>query len=117
MAFTLTWDEVVLIAPDLASLTVDQQNAILADVELQVSESAFGAKYNLACKYLAAHLGTLYRRGAEGASGPVASERVGSVSRTYAVAKSAATGFGATAYGVQFEALARQLPIRAGAVL
>jgi len=116
MAFTLTWADVVAIAPNLSSLTTTQQNAVLLDVDIQLSEDKIGSKYNLACKYLAAHLGTLVSRGSDGPSGPIQSEMVGSVSRSYA-ANFNLTGYDTTTYGQQFRNIMRQLQYRVGVVL
>ncbi len=118
MAFTLTWAEVVKVAPDLSTLTVDQQNAVLADTDTQLAEAQIGAtKYGLACKYLAAHLGTILKRGATGSAGAVASESVGSVSVSYAVAPMTNEALGSTPYGVLYLGVIRQLQYRVGAVL
>lgn len=86
MSFSLTWAQVVLVDPALSAVDVDAQNAILADVDAQLNEFALGTnRYQLCCKYLAAHLGSLaLSEDVQGPSGPLTSESVGSVSRSYA---------------------------------
>jgi hypothetical protein len=86
MSFTLTWPEVVKLDAVLHCVLVPIQTAILADVEAQLNESRLGSyRYQLCCKYLAAHLATVFlSEDAQGPSGPLTSESVGSVSRSYA---------------------------------
>jgi hypothetical protein len=120
MAFTLTWADVLLIAPDLSTLATAERAAVLADVDAQLDEDKIGAdyKYQLACKYLAAHFGTLVKRGAAGAVGPVSSESVGSVSISYAVTSAMSSdGLSSTVWGAQYVAIIRQLRYRVGAIL
>ena len=70
----ITWADVIAIAPELASVPVDTQNAILLDISKQLSASRWGERYDTACKYLAAHLGTISTLGGQGASGQVIGE-------------------------------------------
>lgn len=120
----LTWEAVALLAPELADLDEDVQAAILADVSTRMGASPgswkTAARYELAGKYLAAHLATLRSRGgAAGASGPVIGETVGPISRQYA-APASGSGSGShssTAYGQEFDRLAMTLiPGRIGLV-
>jgi hypothetical protein len=120
MAFTLTWPDVLKIAPDLSTLTTDEKAEVLENVDSQLSEDQIGeTKYYLACLYYAAHLGTLVKRGANGAGGPLAGESVGGVSRQYAAFSpmGASPTLDTTAYGKQYRALLRQLKYRVGAYL
>jgi hypothetical protein len=120
MGFTLTWADVVKIAPDLSTLSAEQQTAVLADVDAQLNEAAFStaARYTLACKYLAAHLGVLVKRGADETPGPLVSESVGTVSRTYAIGEAMSdAALGSTSYGVQYQGVVRQTAGRIGVLL
>lgn len=104
---TIIWNDVVDLAPELETLSTAAQTRILAQVNTELSESAWGDRVDYGRIYLAAHLGTLQTRGASG--GQVVSESVGSVSRTYSV-NTLSTTYGATAYGTEFERLLMMLP-------
>ena len=80
----ITWADVVALAPELGSLPIATQNAILAAVSVQVAAHVWGIKYNLACIYLAAHMGALSLMGSNGPSGQVIAESAGNMSRQYA---------------------------------
>jgi hypothetical protein len=110
---SITWRDVVLIAPELSAVGVATQDAILADVALQLSAERWGNRLDIASKYLAAHLATVTQR--SGVAGPVTSESVGSVSRSYSVAAQSGA-FDATAYGREYKRLQRSLVDRIGVV-
>ena len=81
--------EVLLIAPELSVITDDNVwTLILSDVANELDPLAFGIQYDVATRYLAAHLLTLARNIGGGAISPAAgvdtSESAGrvSVSRT-----------------------------------
>ena len=117
MAFVTTWADVETIAPELSTVAFETQQAILADVDAQLSEPNIGARrYPIACKLLAAHIATLLKR-AEGNSGQVTSESVGSVSRSYATAPLKDPIYDSTKYGIQYRGIIRQTAARAGVVL
>lgn len=102
MAISITWADVVLIAPELSTVPTGAQNAILADVDLQVNEDVLESKYNLAAKYLCAHLATIRARA--GAGGPVTSVSVGAVSKSYGASiADGAAQLGSTGYGLEYE--------------
>lgn len=103
----ITSAEVLLIAPELSGMSVDQWADVIADVytEIVVENWPSEAKANRAAKYLAAHLATMNTRRA-GAGGPVQSRTVGSVSTTYA-AVAGAIDLTATSYGQEFKRLLR----------
>lgn len=85
MSFTTTWADVLLVDKSLHCVPVSVQTDILADVAAQLSETNLGIKYDLACKYLAAHMATLFLiEDSEMPSGLITSESVGRVSRSYA---------------------------------
>jgi hypothetical protein len=102
----ITWTDVVNIEASLSTTPVASQIAILADVELRVG-TEWGARRDLALKYLAAHLGLVSKTSGAG-GGPVSSESVGAVSRSYAVAsEQAMADLGGTAWGREYLAMAR----------
>lgn len=84
MAITITWSDVVALAPSLSTVEVTTQDAVLAAVALTVVGEDWGARQNLAATYLAAHLATVALRGATGAQGPLTGLTVGQVSRSFA---------------------------------
>lgn len=87
--------ETVLVRwPTLSEVTDQAQwDAALADAALQVAPSVWGEFADLAQAHLAAHLLFISHPefGASGQVGPVASETVGSVSRSYAVTAAVAS--------------------------
>lgn len=117
----ITWADVVNIAPDLADVPASAQAAILADVAAQLANASAWpspALHATACTYLAAHLGTMYARGATGAVGAVIGESVGSVSRQYAAPSPMGSDptWDATPWGKAFRTLRRRCLGRLGAV-
>lgn len=105
----ISWAHVVEVAPELATVPPGMRAATLEDVALQVNAAAWGARYDLGCKLLAAHLATVAQRGGAGPAGAIASESVGDVSVSYATAASppAGSGLEATTYGREFARLSR----------
>lgn len=105
----IVWPDVLAIAPELSTLSTQAQDDILAHVNFALDPKVFGGvnhpKYRLARIYLAAHLGSTSRSGAQGASGPVTSESVGSISRSYGFSQASTTGLSGTAYGRQYDEL------------
>lgn len=115
---SITWADVVELAPDLSTTTVAAQNLILAHVALQVGPTQWGTYEAMGQLYLAAHLGTLQARGGSAAVGPVTSETVGPVSRSYGSTATAAAGLlNSTPYGSEYARLRALLPTRFGMVL
>ncbi len=110
----VTWADVVakVPAPELESLVEDAQDDILAYVHETLNVRKLGgeksARLRRARLLLAAHIGTLCKRGAVPIAGPVIAESRGGLSRSYALITTAASGpFGATTYGQAYEALIR----------
>lgn len=107
MSLTLAWSDVVGIAPELATLDVAQQTAIVADVKaFVVNVAALGgdARATATAKYLAAHLGSLTKGDGAGASAPLQSVSIGGVSKSFAV--SVAEGVSvleSTRYGREYQ--------------
>jgi len=116
----LVWTDVTsAIAPELTTLTPEQEAAILGYVnEAFLNVSAFGtAQLRLARLTLAAHLGTLAKRRGSGVAGPLVSESMGGVARSYA-ADMTASAYASTSYGTILSGLLRasgaRLPIVLG---
>lgn len=102
----ITWAAVVLVAPELGTVPVERQDALLADVAAQLDADALGARYDLASKYLAAHLATVSLRGGNGPAGPVVSQSAGDLSRTFAQPQGGTgTSLDSTNYGREFQRL------------
>lgn len=107
---------VKLIAPELASIADDLFNLILADVALEVSSAGFGAKQEVAQRYLAAHYLTISAGTAEtsASAGSIKKEKVGEVETEYSDSLKdiltnikATSRFDETKYGRQFESIKR----------
>jgi hypothetical protein len=116
MATIITWTDVVAIAPELSSVAVAGQTLVLAAVGKQVGAGQWGDLQKEGQLALAAHMGTLIKRAA-GAVGPVVSQTVGPVSRTYAVIASAASSLGSTSWGSEYQRLIMILPAVRGLVI
>lgn len=110
----ITWSDVTSFAPELTtSVPADAQTLILSYVNTSAIDPASfdgeaGVTTRLARIYLAAHLGSGVGQGASGAAGgPVTSESMGGLSRSYSVASvaTAMDATGSTAYGRMYEAL------------
>lgn len=73
---------------------------------------AWGALADDGALYLAAHLRTIAKRGANGAAGPIQAKKVGDVSVTYAVPVlgERADSLASTAYGMEFLRMLYALP-------
>jgi hypothetical protein len=97
-----TQGAVLAIAPELATVSQNAWDAVLADVALQVG-SNWGRKQEIGQRYLAAHRLTLIARADKG--GQVMAERTGDVSTSYAA--SGGADYAETAYGREFERLRR----------
>lgn len=112
----ITWADVTARAPELSAVALATQTAILADVVLLVNIKAWGAKYDLACTYLAAHMGTISRNGGLGPVGGIESENTGRVSRSYAAPPASDPYWDRSSYGATYKALLKTLPGRVGFV-
>jgi hypothetical protein len=108
----ITWTDVALLDPKLASIPNGAQTALLADVYLMLPVQRWGTKLDLGAKYLAAHMGTLYLRGGTGPGGPLTGEKLGPASRTYAAPRLVHglwTDLDTTVWGLTFRRIARGL--------
>lgn len=100
----ITWAEVVDIAPELSTITLQTQGSILGIVSRQVANAdVWGDLQDDASRYLAAHLATLTRRLG---NGPTASEGVGPLNRSYQSLLQFGM-LGQTSYGIEYLRLAR----------
>lgn len=81
----INWDDVTAIAPELASFDATAQDFILEFVNDSFDSRDWKASaLKLARIYLAAHVATISNQGGDLTAGPVISETVGGISRTYA---------------------------------
>lgn len=107
---SVTWADVVALDSALSEVSVGAQHSILATAEARTPEAVWGTRRSDAIMYLAAHLGQLVIRGGGGA-GPVVSESVGQVARTYAQPSSMSKGsLESTTWGREYQQLLRTLP-------
>ena len=104
--------EIILIAPELSTLSDDLFDAIIANVENLVSLPSCVAKEAMAKTYLAAHLLTMARNPSAGgiasSGGVVTSQRAGRVSVSYGNAMSSianANRYDTTKYGQIFNSI------------
>lgn len=99
------------IAPELSSVSTADTEAFLADAALELDAATWGALYDRAHALLAAHLASIAHPELAAPSGPVVSESVGSVSRSYAAPSSGAAAgrWGTTRHGVELARLLRQI--------
>lgn len=107
---SVTWDDVVALAPALSDVSADGQTQILATVALQVGPNQWGTLQDAGQLALARHLGTLTLRGSGASSGALVSETVGPLSRTFAAPVLTAGAFGSTPWGAEYARLRALLP-------
>lgn len=108
----ITWPEVVTIDASLATVPENAQVWILEYANRALNPRMFTTQaYKLVRLYLAAHFGTMSVPGAAGetpVAGPVTSETVGGISRTYAlVSDSSDPTFSTTSHGQMYAFLVR----------
>ena len=102
----ITWDDVVAIAPELASVLDTQQTAFLNAVNLQVSDDTWYEEADEGRKYLAAHLATISRKRGQG---PTTAQSAGQISQSFANMMQFGA-LGTTSYGLEYQRLLRLLP-------
>lgn len=108
----ITWPQVVTVDANLATVPENAQVWILAYANKALNPKMFTAEaYRMARLYLAAHFGTMSVPGAAGdvpVAGPVVSETVGGISRTYALVSDASDPtFSTTTHGQMYAFLVR----------
>jgi hypothetical protein len=98
--------------PEFSAVADPRVQMFLDDAALSVNVSLWGNKADLGIAYLAAHLLTMDNRGGNGASGPVTSEKVGDLQRSYAAPQGTLDPvYAATNYGIQFLRLRKSIMI------
>lgn len=102
----ITWSNVTDIAPELSTVALATQTAILAQANTELSVAVWGTRIEIGRAWFAAHLATI--SGRRGTGGQVTSETVGSVSRSFAAGGSG--GYSSSGYGQEFERLLLTLP-------
>lgn len=90
--------------PEFASESDDRVQMFLDDATIFVNERVWGTRCDLGVAYLAAHLLAINNRGSGGASGPVTSEKVGDLQRSYAAptASNLDPTYASTTYGMEY---------------
>lgn len=83
----IVWTDVTAFAPQLTTVDAGAQTDILAHVNALLDVDQFdgesGPTTRLARIYLAAHVAASVQQGASGSAGPVTSEKVGDLARSY----------------------------------
>lgn len=114
-----TYTDVQALASEFEALAPTRINPFIDRAKRRCDASYFGALYDDAVLYLAAHLLAQAERGSAGAAGPVTSKTAGSLSIAYA--SPAASGvppeYAGTQWGVEFYRLVRSLAYQASGVL
>lgn len=107
----ITWAaDVVPIASALASTSVATQNLVLAIVNREIDDTAWGDLADDGRRYLAAHFGTIFSGAGGGAiAGPVTSETLGQMARSYGTISGMGIppALAKTWYGVEYYRLLR----------
>lgn len=104
---SISWDDVALLSPPLAAAPADLQDLILAIVDRQIDDDAWGEFANDGRRYLAAHLGSLSYPGGDAAAGALTSERLGPMARTYGLPADVSGELATTKFGLFFKHLLR----------
>lgn len=104
-AITITWDDVVALAPELSAISAAGQTQVLAQVALQVSVTKWGSleRANAAAVWLARHVASVSGKGGAGALTGVT---VGKISQQFAQPLSL-LALNTTRYGMEYMRLAR----------
>lgn len=95
--------------PEFSAYTNPQIQFWLDLATSQVNPNVFAEKTDSAVRVLTAHYLDLAGRG--GAAGPVTSERVGGLSRSYGTVSAEASELASTSYGSIFLSILRTLPV------
>lgn len=109
----IVWTDVTAAAPALSAVSSTAQTQILAAVALQVGPNQWGALQTDGQLALARHLGAVALQPVSGA-GPVISETVGPVSRSFANLAQTSAGLESTPWGREYARLRALLPTRFG---
>lgn len=109
-----TVDDVIAIAPQFSEEEPSRINYFLSQAALFINRTIWGPKADAGQAYLTAHFlaSTPSASGGAAAAGPLASESVGGLSRSFAVPSMGnASDYTSTAYGRVFEQMKRTLLI------
>jgi Protein of unknown function (DUF4054) len=104
MAITKT--DVLNVAPELTAISDPQWAALIGYAYAQMDPDIWATWLDMGAAYLVAHLATLTRRHG---TGPVQSESVGQVSRSYQAFPLTAGALESTAYGNEYLRLLNML--------
>ena len=105
---TITWADVVAVAPALASVPPTTQDVVIADVKGRMLNGLWGDRANMAAKYLAAHLAAMSLRSANGPVGAVTDATVDKISRGF-TGPTDPDDYDATPWGVQYKRIRDQI--------
>lgn len=115
---SIAWQDVINIAPGDATafgaIPTASQAALLAVAASQIDPCTWGDLADFGNAYLVAHLAKLgLLRGA----GPLTSEKVGDLARSYGTIQGVMGSLGITSYGAEYLRLLRLLPDSIGFVV
>jgi len=104
---SITWDDVVGLAPELSSLTAVQQQVCLQTAADEITLANWGAQERVdrAALFYAAHIGTGIRIGMWGQ--PLTDVTVGEVKKGFKQRSDRAWPFDQTKYGMEYQRLVR----------
>lgn len=107
---TVAKADIIARAPELASLSDSAFTTAIADAALQLAPDFWGDILDLATVYLCAHMLAVQNPSVvSGGAGPVSSESVGPISRSYAVkAVDDAEEYATTRWGLEYVRLRKQ---------
>lgn len=112
----IDWTDVVEVGAELSTVPTATQNVILAMVDRQIDDAVWGDMADDGRRYLAAHMGAVYNS-SPGAAGPLVSETLGPMSRSYGASSSSDDDeLATTKYGKMYLHMLRLLPTSLGLV-
>lgn len=113
--FTITPDDIANVASEFSGISQERIDFFSGITESFVCEEAFGEKAKNAVLLYICHLLTMSKRGVSGAVGPVTSEKVGELQRSYGQAGSGTSDeageLAQTNYGIMFFTLRKGILI------
>lgn len=105
MAVSVIKADIVVLYPELSGVPETQVNATVAMARAFVSEDVFSPNAKLALTLYSAHLLMMAEQRRGGAAGPLTSETVGKLSRSYAAPSQQSNQLMNTSAGQQFKIL------------
>lgn len=108
---SITAAQVKVFATEFEDEDDSRINTFISYAENYINSSVFGTKADFARLLYTAHLLTISARGSSGASGPLTSEKVGDLQRSYASPGSVTDSLESTSYGLEFLRLRKTLLI------